>query len=108
MIFGPAVDRTATEQQIVDEACRELTLYYFLTCPFCIRVMWVLRRMALNIKGCNIRRDAAALSTLLSEGGKAQVPCLRIARQGEPVRWLYESTDIIDYLQERFPTSKRK
>ena len=34
-------------------------------------------------------------------GGKYQVPCLRISGNGEDT-WMYESSDIIHYLQQRF------
>ena len=34
-------------------------------------------------------------------GGKVQVPCLRIDSAGE-VSWLYESNDIINYLEKHF------
>jgi glutathione S-transferase len=33
-------------------------------------------------------------------GGRATVPCLKI-RRGDEVEWLYESRDIIDYLDRR-------
>ena len=36
-------------------------------------------------------------TALLKGGGKTQVPCLRID-EGKSVRWLYESNDIITYI----------
>lgn len=36
--------------------------------------------------------------TLREGGGKTQVPCLRIG-EGSNAKWLYESDDIIRYLQ---------
>ena len=45
--------------------------------------------------------DEARRQELLEQGGKVQVPCLRIEDQGE-VRWLYESKAIGAYLNERF------
>jgi len=38
---------------------------------------------------------------LLQGGGKIKVPCLRIEENGK-VEWLYESSDIIRYLEKRF------
>ena len=38
---------------------------------------------------------------MLQGGGKIQSPCLRIDTAGE-VEWLYESSEIIKYLQQRF------
>ena len=73
-----------------------LVLYYRPTCPFCVRV---LKRMKdLGIEGAitlkNISDDEEAEATLISVGGKRQVPCLFI--DGEP---LYESDDIVTWLE---------
>lgn len=73
----------------------DLVLYYHPTCPFCVRV---LKRMKdLGIEGAitlkNISDDEEAEATLISLGGKRQVPCLLI--DGEP---LYESGDIVAWL----------
>jgi glutathione S-transferase len=38
-------------------------------------------------------------------GGKIQTPCLRITDQTGKVQWLYESKEIIRYLQQRFQTA---
>jgi glutathione S-transferase len=35
-------------------------------------------------------------------GGKIQTPCLQISDEQGNVTWLYESDDIIQYLQQRF------
>ena len=45
--------------------------------------------------------NAEHRQTLLNEGGKIQVPCLRIEEDGQ-TRWLYESSAIRSYLEERF------
>lgn len=73
----------------------DLVLYYRPTCPFCVRV---LKRMKdLGIEGAitlkNISDDEEAEATLISVGGKRQVPCLLI--DGEP---LYESGNIVAWL----------
>jgi glutathione S-transferase len=39
--------------------------------------------------------------TLLNQGGRIKVPCLRIEENGQTV-WMYESKAIIDYLDRRF------
>lgn len=39
--------------------------------------------------------------TLLEQGGKIKVPCLRI-EEGGKTTWMYESKVIIDYLNNRF------
>ncbi|HBH35017.1 MAG TPA: glutaredoxin, partial [Gammaproteobacteria bacterium] len=38
------------------------------------------------------------------QGGKYQTPCLKITDSDGSVQWMYESKDIIDYLDQRFPT----
>lgn len=94
--------RTPDAQQEVDRQCRDLALYQFATCPFCIKVRQEMRRLSLNIDKRDSRRDAHHREALLQGGGRAVVPCLRIDdAQGES-RWLYESGDIVAYLRERF------
>jgi glutathione S-transferase len=39
---------------------------------------------------------------LIEQGGKYQVPCLRIVDDNGEVSWLYESNAIGHYLNQRF------
>ncbi len=94
--------RGAQEQQIVDEQTRRLALYQSPACPYCFKVWHAIFLLNLNIETRDISRNARWHSELKSEGGKDQVPCLRIAEDGGPVSWLYESTEIIKYLSQRF------
>ncbi|WKE65520.1 glutathione S-transferase N-terminal domain-containing protein [Gallaecimonas kandeliae] len=96
------VSRSPEAQAEVDAACHGLTLYQFATCPFCIKVKKEVHRLALPIAMANIRRDPAARQALLAGGGKGQVPCLHIAHEDGREEWLYESSDINAYLQQRF------
>ena len=41
--------RAAAEQQQVDARTRDLVLYQFLMCPFCVTVRRAIRRLSLNI-----------------------------------------------------------
>lgn len=45
---------------------------------------------------------AAYAEELIKQGGKRQVPCLRI-EQGSKVKWLYESADIVAYIEKYKP-----
>lgn len=72
-------------------------LYYRPTCPFCIRVTDFMRSRGIEIPLRNISIDSEAARTLVSVGGKQQVPCLFI--DGKP---LYESSDIIAWLDANF------
>ena len=60
---------------------------------------------SINIELRDIMNDELARQELLQGGGKAVVPCLRI-KSSDSVDWLYESMDIIRYLDERFSTSR--
>lgn len=78
-------------------ANHDLVLYYRPTCPFCIRVTDFMRSRGIEIPLRNISIDSEAARTLVSVGGKQQVPCLFI--DGKP---LYESSDIIAWLDVNF------
>lgn len=75
-------------------------LYHSEICGFCHRVRRYLDQAGWQLPLKDTLRDAAARAELIRGGGKSQVPCLRIQRDGEEV-WLYESLDIIDYLKAR-------
>ncbi len=95
------LQRPAEEQQQVDQACADLALYQFRGCPFCVRTRREIRRLSLPIEYRDAAKDQHHRATLEREGGKIQVPCLRI-QEGEKVRWLYESDAIKAYLGQRF------
>jgi glutaredoxin len=94
--------RAPEAQREVDRQCRDLALYQFRTCPFCIKVRQELRRLSLDIELRDAQRDAAHREALSQGGGKAVVPCLRIRDDQGNSRWMYESGEIIAYLRGRF------
>ncbi|MDP2430786.1 MAG: glutaredoxin domain-containing protein [Pseudomonadota bacterium] len=94
--------RAPEAQQEVDRQCRDLALYQFKTCPFCIKVRQEMRRLSLNIEQRDAQHDAGNRAALLQGGGKAGVPCLWIRDEQGNERWMYESGDIMAYLRERF------
>jgi glutaredoxin len=98
--------RSAEEQLRVDRQCDELALYQFKTCPFCIKVRQEIRRLGLNIELRDAQQDGGHREALMQGGGKAMVPCLRIAGEHGNARWMYESGDIVAYLRERFEAPK--
>jgi len=95
------VERTPETQAEVDRQCRDLALYQFPTCPFCIRTRKELARLSLSIELRDARNDAYHRATLEREGGRIKVPCLRVT-EGEGEQWLYESEAVIGYLREHF------
>lgn len=100
-----ALKRTAEQQAEVDAQTTQLALYQFRACPFCVKVRRAMHALNLNIECRDALDNSQFRQELLEQGGRVKVPCLRIEEAGE-VRWMYESNDIIAYLQERFaPTS---
>jgi len=96
------ITRDPEQQQQIDAATRQLALYQFRSCPFCIKVRRAARRLSLNIEQRDALHDSTHRTALLEGGGEVKVPCLRITENDGQVRWLYESDDIITYLQARF------
>lgn len=96
------VERDPDEQAAVDEQTRKLALYHFPACPFCIKVRRAMQRLSLDIELRNAQRPGEHRETLQREGGRVKVPCLRIEENDGSVRWLYESDDIVAYLNRRF------
>lgn len=96
------IQRAADAQQQVDEESKNLALYQFNTCPFCIKVRREITRLSLNIEKYDALNDQTARAELAQGGGQIKVPCLRITDASGKHTWMYESGDIITYLRERF------
>jgi glutaredoxin len=99
------VQRSAGEQAIVDAATKGLAMYEFKACPFCMKVRKVIHHKNLKIELRDARRNKAWGEELRRQGGLYQTPCLKITSPAGSVKWMYESRDIIDYLDQRFPTA---
>lgn len=100
MTRSTPVERSSEDQAAVDAATKNLSLYQFYACPFCVKVRREMARLGLDIE----LRDAQGgpyREELQRATGRVQAPCLRIEDEGE-VQWMYESNDIIQYLQGRF------
>lgn len=98
---GTRLKRGSEVQQQVDKEATGLTLYQFFACPFCIKTRRAIYKMNLPISKRSASNGSPYRDELLQGGGKIQTPCLRIESKGE-VTWLYESSAIIQYLQQRF------
>jgi len=94
--------RQPEEQRLVDLQCRGLVLYQFRTCPFCVKVRREIRRLSLDIELRDTQRDLQHRAALLQGGGQVKVPCLKITDEQGNSQWMYESSEIIQYLHERF------
>ncbi|ADP99903.1 glutaredoxin [Marinobacter adhaerens] len=97
-----SVNRSAEEQARVDEASKDLALYQFKACPFCIKVRKEIARLGLNIETRDAQHDPEHRAALEAGGGRVKVPCLKIRHEDGSAGWLYESGEIKAWLQERF------
>ena len=98
---GSKLKRTAEAQQEVEAELEKLSLFQFFACPFCIKTRRAMHKLNLPILKRNASQGSAFRDELLQGGGKVQTPCLRIEQDGA-VHWLYESSEIITYLEKRF------
>ena len=100
-IFSPKKQqRTESDQEKINEEVKSIKLYQFYACPFCIKTRRVIKRLNLPIETRNAQ-SGQYRAELLAGGGEVKVPCLKI-ESDEGVQWMYESGDIIQYLEKRF------
>jgi len=101
------------------QTIKNLALYHYQSCPFCGITREAIKYMeqgasgkpaAYNIDQRDILKQPEYRKELISGGGKPQVPCLKIETNNGTIHWLYESRDIIEFLQNRYAdlTSKGK
>ena len=101
-LFRPSrVKRSVEDQFKVDQETKLLKLYQFYACPFCVKTRRSIKRLNLKVETRNAQAEGQFRKELELNGGKIKVPCLKIEGAGE-TSWLYESNDIIRYLDERF------
>lgn len=96
------VQRSPEAQAEIDLATQKMALYQFQMCPFCVKTRRAIHRLGLKIETRDARNDPRWNQELIEQGGKYQVPCLKISDENGSVEWLYESTDINQYLDDRF------
>jgi glutaredoxin len=102
-LFSPKeIVRDADSQASVDKQTGKLALYQYQACPFCVKVRRAMKRHSLNIETRDAKLSDSSRDELLQGGGKLKVPCLRIEDGTGSTRWMYESSDIISYLEGRF------
>ena len=96
------VERSAEEQELMDQKTKNLSMYQFESCPFCIKVRRQIKRQSLNIPLLDAQHNQQHREELLNGGGEVKVPCLKIVSDSGEVSWMYESNDIMQYLQDNF------
>jgi glutaredoxin len=101
-LFKPSVvKRNDEEQAKVDQETKILKLYQFYACPFCVKTRRAIKRLNLKVETRDAQTAGQFRKELELSGGKIKVPCLKVESAGEAT-WIYESNDIIKYLDERF------
>lgn len=98
--------RSAEAQKQVEEQTAGLALYQFQACPFCVKTRRAMHKLNLPIALRDVKKDPEHREALLAGGGRIKVPCLRIEEEGRTA-WMYESNDIIAYLNKRFAPASR-
>jgi glutaredoxin len=101
--FPPrGIKREPELQAQIDQQTANLKLYQYRACPFCVKVRRAMKRQSLTIETRDVKRSDTAREELRAGGGNLKVPCLRIEDVQGQVEWIYESKDIIGYLEGRF------
>ena len=92
--------RKNIEQEKINVKTKNLTVYQFEACPFCVKVRRFIRKNSLKINIKDAKNNKTFKTELVNEGGKHKVPCLRIDKINSKTEWLYESTEIIKFLEK--------
>jgi len=95
------IKRDDNAQQAAQEKANKLALYQFYACPFCVKTRRAIHALNINIDYHDAANNPVYRKELLENGGEIKVPCLRIEKDSK-VEWLYESSDIINYLNNEF------
>jgi glutaredoxin len=96
------LERSPARRAELEALTSGLKLYQFKQCPFCVKTRRTIRRLGLNIELRDARNDATWNQELIQQGGRYQVPCLRLVSDDGSSQWLYESKEIINYLNQHF------
>ena len=105
-VFKPkALTRDVIAQTKIDSETKNWQMFQLTACPFCVKVRREMVRLSITIPFREVAKDPKAQEELMAGGKQDQVPCLMIpATANEPARWIYESSDIIEFLQKKFQT----
>jgi len=93
------INHPIAKQQRLDQTTQNFALYQFKTCPFCMKVRREIKRQSLNIELRDAQHDEQHRQQLLNGGGQIKVPCLKIKNKQGEHHWLYESSEVIQYLK---------
>ena len=94
------VIRDKNSQEEINKLTKKMSLYQYKACPFCVKVRRNMRKYSLNIELRDAKGNSLNKKNLKNLGGKLKVPCLRIEENKDNIQWLYESKEIINYLEK--------
>ena len=80
-----------------------MALYYYDTCPFCVRVLRAAQRLGVELELRNIYEDRRHLEALAAARGRTTVPVLRYTDASGRDVWMPESADIVRFLEAGGP-----
>tara|TARA_B110000444_G_scaffold13510_1_gene11576 strand:+ start:504 stop:878 length:375 start_codon:yes stop_codon:yes gene_type:complete len=95
------MNRDDKTQEEINKITKNMSLYQYKACPFCVKVRRKIRKYSLNIELKDAKNNNAHKNDLKNLGGKLKVPCLRIENNKNDIQWLYESKDIINFLENK-------
>lgn len=95
------VQRDAQLQKKLDEETSKYRLYQFAACPFCVKVRYAIKKLNMKIELVDAKNDKHHQAELVAMGGQLKVPCLRISKDDGEDIWMYESDDIIRFLNQK-------
>jgi len=95
-----ALVRDPQQQALLDQQTAGMALYQFQACPFCVKVRRAIKRHGLRIETRDAKNDPLFREELLTQGGQLKVPCLKLVERDGKTSWLYESSDIVRFLEQ--------
>ncbi|MDX8382501.1 MAG: glutathione S-transferase N-terminal domain-containing protein [Ghiorsea sp.] len=102
------IKRDASNQENINQQVASMSVYQYFACPFCIKTRRAIHRLNIPIEYRDAQiRGGKHRNTLEQDGGQIKVPCLRID-DGENTTWMYESNDIIAYLNQQFDSAPKQ
>ena len=96
--------RSPEDQEKAQSAVKGLSLYQLYACPFCVKTRRAIHKLNVNLEIKDIGKNQEHRQALETGGGRVKVPCLKI-EENDQVRWMYGSSDIINFLEQRVGAS---
>ena len=93
------VRRSPLEQLSLNAKTKMWTLYQIETCPFCVKVRRQMKRLAIEIPLKDVVKNQIAHQELMEGGKQDMAPCLNYIDLLGNTKWMYESSDINEFLK---------